>query len=92
MLVGRQAVELCTCVVGGGWFVEGELVWSVTMRASLPASATWPSPPSRSCLVGHPSDFCLQRLCVKSGGEARKSNYDIMSKMYLIAQLGYGVV
>ena len=34
MLVSRQAVELCTCVVGGWTVVEGELVWSVMMRVS----------------------------------------------------------
>jgi hypothetical protein len=53
---------LCTCVVEV--MVEGELVWSVTMR--VPSI-------SHLALVGHASDFCPSTT-LKSGGEARKSN------------------
>ena len=74
-LVGRQAVELCTCVVGGGWwFVEGELVWSVTMQVSQHQ----PLGPRRRREVVWWGTLPTSAFnaSLKSGGEARKRNYD----------------
>ena len=53
--------------VRGRWvvMVEGELVWSVTMR--VPQDSQHQPLGPRSCLVGHPSDFCLQRLSEEWG-------------------------